>query len=866
MLMWSSRGLATFEIAHKSKTGGADKGGGAVQETRRIDLDGIWKVASYEPAAGDERVYPQLDGLEWIKATVPGAIPYDLIAAGKLTNPLQSKRAAEAAAWVAQGDWIYATTFPFDNQETASSRVYIQLREVDTFADIWMNGVFVGETANMYRVYRFDIGNLPLKPTDNELLIHIKGHYRMVEHMVPEAERKLAIDRDSRGYKSLVRRYQRGFAVSLLNLGTPVISIGIGGSVEIQVCPEIYITDYHLVTTILSDGTAKVRVEADISKDGNEAEEVTAEALLWRDDRQQPEATEAAATTGSQAVVELSVQNPRLWWPRGYGEPNLYNLTISLYRSGAMIHTITERVGLKQVDLVQRLENGRKTFFFRVNRKRVYVRGGNLVPIDALQAKVPKSVYRRMLRLVTNANMNMLRIWGGGLPEHPDFLDLCEEMGIMIWQEYFYHSTTYPDYDTEFMAEAEREAIDVVRYMRNRACLTLLSGGNEQQEGWDKNWWKAIDRFYGEKLINEVGPRVSGLYAPEIPYIPNSPHGGKWSQSPVEGDTHTWGNFYNATKDPQFVTETCWNQQSYSRPETLKEAMGLDVNDFSEPGWYKKWEEVTGLRFISNTLYSEYHDVGSLRDYLHVLEIEHHQADYFALSMLRTRSSSCNGIIYWPLNKPGPLFVFGGIDYLGRPMMPYYAVQKVFSDVLVHVYHDVDDIRIVGSNLTSQVVSGSLRISHVNAKGHLLGRWEVPVSMEPANSIRLFDIEGYYERIIDRTDEMIYVELTVGGQTLSHDALYFCPLSEYNVLACQIDCRVERITEDSWDLELETHGVVKLVDIRADSRILLSENCFSMIPGFTKRVRVTLLEAPLTRETRLTVSALDNPCTVNLVL
>lgn len=823
-----------------------------------LNLGGIWQVAAFKDRSDSPTQCPETTDLDWIEAAVPGSILSDLVAAEQLVNPLENRDAAEAAAWVADSDWLYRRSFAVPAELLAYRHAFLQLRLVDTFAEVWVNGILVGETLNMHRIYRFDLTDAGLRPEGNELLVRMKGHYRMVSSKVEDAKR-LAVGQDTLLYrtKSLIRRYQRGFNTSVLNMGSAVIAIGLEGAVELCFYPEPFIQGYHIATEKVVGGEATVRVDVSLARAGRDGESIEVAAVLSEQGFEHGVAE--ISTTDTAATLYIRVSNAKLWWPRGYGEPHLYDLELKLSYAGEVIQSVTSRVGLRQVELVQNLPNGKKTFYFVLNGRKIYARGGDLAPIDAINAEVPGEAYDRLLDLVVHSNMNMVRIWGGGLPENPYFLDRCDELGIMIWQEYFYHSHPYPDYDPEFLAEAEREAIDVTCYMRNRACLALISGGNEQIEIWDKHWKPDLDRFYGEKLIYEVGPKVAQDYAPEIPYIPNSPFGGKWAQSPVEGDTHTWGDYYNATKDPQFVTETCWIKDSYSRPETLKEFMDLDtdVPEFSQRGWHRLWRERTGLSLISNTLYSEYHDYGSLREYLRVLEIEQHQADYHALSMLRMRSNSCNGIIYWPLNKLGPLFGFGAIDYAQRPLMAYYVIRHLFADVVVHAYRDVEDVRVVASNLGSEPIEADLRLSHLNATGAVLRAWSMPVSVVPGNSTRLFDIESFMASVVDRTDELLQVELVAEGEMLSTDTLYFCPLSEYQVLPGELSAEAERVNASTWDLMLNTSRVLKLIEIEADERILCSENYFTLTPGSTRHVQLKTVGSTAT-PIKVTVSALDS--------
>ena len=177
--------------------------------------------------------------------------------------------------------------------------------------------------------------------------------------------------------------------------------------------------------------------------------------------------------------------DPRLWWPRGYGEQNLYSLTLTLQSGGKTVHEIRRPIGIRTVELVQELPNGRKTFFFKVNGVPVYARGGNLIPIDYLNGCGTTAQNAEMLRLAANANMNTMRLWGGGTLEPQAFFDECDRLGMMVWKDFHMHSDTYPDYDDEWVAEVRRESIEVVKLLRNHPCLTIICGANETQEGWD---------------------------------------------------------------------------------------------------------------------------------------------------------------------------------------------------------------------------------------------------------------------------------------------------------------------------------------------------------------------------------------------
>jgi beta-mannosidase len=798
-------------------------------------------------------------------AAVPGAVHYDLVRAGRLDNPLASRQAAANAAWVADSDWLYRHTFVLQEAVGRDTRPILTFQSLDTFADIWLNGVLVGSSANMFRSCCLAIDPTLLRRGENTLLMHVKAHQRVLADAMPDSAR-IAVGPHSTAHRdrSLIRRYQRSYNTSLLNLGENVIGIGIPGHVSLSLHPSTYIADLCLVTDALETDTAAVRVLARL---GGEVTDATLEVMLYEDGADEASVTALAPLLQGQATCSLSVPNPRLWWPAGYGEPHLYRLEARVWCEGRVAHALLRRVGIKTVALARELPNGRPTFQVRVNGCDVYVRGGNLMPIDAIRGMSTAEDYERMLQLTVNANMNLIRLWGGGLPEDEHFLDRCDALGVMVWQDFLYHSSTYPDYDAGFMAEAEAEAADIIAKMRPHACLAVLCGGNEQQQGWDEWGWKQeMDRFYGERLFNELLPRVCAGLAPEIPYVPNSPHGGVGGQSPVIGDTHTWGNYYNATKDPLFVTETCWIYDSYSRPETLHESMGLDVDALAELGWPRRWRELTGLSLYTKFPFTHYYDIANLQGYLRALEIEQLEADYQSLAYLRFRSPSCNGLVYWPLNKGGPLFGFGCIDYAGRPLMAYYAVQRLFADVALHMYRDAADIRIVAANATKAPVVGVLRIWQVTSSGRVRSYWELPTVIASGNSVRLFDMGGLYDAVIDRGREWVYAEFAVGGAAVASAQLFFCPLAELQIEPCTLTVAAHTLGPGRWRLDVATTAPTPLIEIEADQRVMYSDDYFGLIPGIKKQVFVTALGDAQMKGIHVTLSGWDRSESASVTL
>ena len=808
-----------------------------------LPLSGGWEVAQYPADAADYDA-PELSGLNFIPAEVPGAVQYDLMAAEKLENPYASTQAAFSAAWVAKNDWLYRKSFRLD-EIPETRRWFLNIDGVDTFSEIWLNGEMVGETRNNYRYYQFPLADGLLHPNENLIVIRVKAHHRMIFDKITAAARLGHDSDDVEGLmgKSLIRRYQRSFFTnsSLLNIGTGVLGIGINRPVSLEYFGVSRITDWVLRTLSLENGAA--RCELQVQTDGVDC---GLRAVITNPQTGEDIAVLDGAVKDGALTLPVEITNPELWWPTGYGKPFLYRLRLELLSGGECIHSLEREVGFKTAELVTKLPNGRNTFHFRVNGKRIWARGQNTIPPDYIKVYGTPEEERRMFRLLENAHTNMIRVWGGGMPAGEAFYSACDRLGIMLWADGFLHSNVYPDYDPGFVEEYAGECRELLKCVRRHVSLCVVCGGNEQIEGWEEFGWQGrIDRFYGETLFTQCMPPISAELCPEIPYIINSPHGGADCQSPVVGDAHNWGNYFNSFKDPLFVSETCWSQESYSRPETLEKRMDMQVDDYSGQGWFSRWTKQTSRTRIGRLAYSGWHhdDNPSLRRYLHTLELEQARADYNALRQFRLRSPSNSGVIYWSFNKGGPLFQFGCVDYCGYPMMSYYVVKRLYQSVAAGLFRDGEDICITVSNQSGGMFKGAAELVHLHSDGREIDRIFTDVTMNDGESGKVFASPELYRTVIDRTREVFFLRLRDdSGNIVDEDILFVCPFFEFVQNDTPVKAWLDKLPDEAWELSIETVCVIRQLEIECNHKHLCSDNYFPMIPGEIKKIRVEILE------------------------
>lgn len=792
-----------------------------------------------------------------IPAVVPSSIHYDLMAAEELANPFASNENATAAHWVSATAWRYEMEFPLAADETRAEWA-LEFDGIDTFGEVFVNGHSLGSSRNALRRVVKHIDASFLKEGANTLEVVVRGHNSGVEDSIDEARRRLRHKGEIEGLlgKSLLRRYQRSFfsMSSLLNLGTGVLGIGLNGTVRLRKLSSLKVDGLFVETTRIEQATARVRCLVDL-----EAPSGGDLSIRLTDPETQAVTTLTAAVPAGARVVEVEglIQDAKLWWPVGYGEPNLYRADVRLDDEAGNSAELQSSVGIRTIELRQETETSRPTFQIIANGVPIWVRGTNYVPVDYLKIRGTAEQYARIFALLESGNNNMVRMWGGGATESEAWYGECDRRGILIWQDFYLHSNTYPDYDEAWVEEFRQEAEELIRRVRPHASLAIVCGGNEQREGWEEwHWRETLEGFFGESLVTEVIPEILSRIETGVPYVNNSPHGGLFSQSPVVGDAHVWGNHFNSTKDPLFVTETCWGQESYSRPETLSEVMDLDVDSFVGPDWMTRWTETTSLPVLLRFPYSGYHSVGGLRAYLKDLEIEQAMADYHSLSNFRLRSPSCRGVLYWSFNKGGPLFQFGAIDYQLRPMMSHYVAARLNRAVVVGAYRDISTVRIAVSNARAATVNARVEVQHLDARGNQLGFWESEVSVAPGAPRQVMNLEDMYESVVDRTTESVHVRLIEDDVVLSEDLLIFCPLVEFLPESPQLDHDIRQVAADEWLLTVSTQGVAKMVQIEGGDSIILDQNYFPLVPGRPTEVHIKALDGEAV-PVELAISALD---------
>jgi len=482
----------------------------------------------------------------WMDATVPGDIHIDCQNHGIIADPFFGAN-IDHLIWMEDKEWWYRLDFPAPDRHR-DQRIFLLFEGLDTFATVFLNGREIAKHENMFTPLRLDVTD-ELQTGVNRLAICFSSP-RFSVRMLPSEK----VVGEPPLHRLFVRKAQSCFG---WDIAPRLLTCGIWMPVSLQVVDRLEIAGCSWHTLAADERTASVEVAMDILKHGSLVEQPLLRLHCDGQSIEVPFAVDSPCTT---VVQTLTIPSPQLWWPHNHGTPALISYSLELIAGGKKLDKHNGRFGIRTVQLEQEpLPHGETGFCFRVNGKRIFLKGMNWTPADAITARIDRDRYATLLAMAKEANINALRVWGGGIYEKDDFYDLCDELGILVWQDFMFSCGCYPQ-DESFLRQVQEEAEHVVSRLRSHPCLLVWCGDNECDQlaaGY------GVPDYPANRLSKEILPGVVHRLCPQIPYVPSSPHSPHLADqnSDREGDVHLWehgesfeGDFY-LKRRPKMVTE-----------------------------------------------------------------------------------------------------------------------------------------------------------------------------------------------------------------------------------------------------------------------------------------------------------------------
>ncbi|MFN2516451.1 MAG: glycoside hydrolase family 2 protein, partial [Pyrinomonadaceae bacterium] len=509
----------------------------------------------------------------WHTATVPGCVHTDLLN-NKLINDPFYRDNEKTLQWIGKTDWEYQTTFKVGPALLGRDRVELIFEGLDTYAEVLLNDVSLLAADNMFRTWRVDCKRL-LKAGVNTLRIRFRSPINEVLPIMAKMSYQLPASNDQGEKTSPHTRkapYQFGW-----DWGPRFVTSGIWRPIYIEGWNLARVNDLHILPNQVTTDAAKLTAEIEIIAGDNRSARIIVDNLR---DKRVAASRDVSLVAGSNRLkLDFVIPHPALWWPNGLGAHPLYTFKARLIIGGRLIDQSTARTGVRALKLRQQPDEAGKSFTFEINGVPVFAKGGNWIPADSFPTRITKDKYRQLLSSVRDTNMNMLRVWGGGIYESDDFYDLCDELGILVWQDFMFGCSMYPG-DPAFLENVRQEASDNVTRLRNHPSIVIWVGNNEIETAW-KHWgWKdqlpstLWDDYL--KLFHGVLPEVCASLDPSRPYWPSSPSSNLEDDpdSQKMGDVHYWQVWHAAApfreyekQFPRFMSE--YGFQSFPQIETV---------------------------------------------------------------------------------------------------------------------------------------------------------------------------------------------------------------------------------------------------------------------------------------------------------
>ncbi|MCB0527320.1 MAG: glycoside hydrolase family 2 protein [Saprospiraceae bacterium] len=783
----------------------------------------------------------------WKPAKVPASVHTALLENGMIEDPFYRDN-EEKLQWIEQEDWEFQCNFDVEESILQHKHVELIFQGLDTYAQVYLNDSLILEADNMFLAWEVDVKKW-LKPNGNKLHIYFESPVK-----------KVAQDWKNLGYelpggiRTMTRKAQFHYG---WDWGPRFVGCGILKAPEIRAWDDLLIENIFVTTQSITKEKAKMVARFRYRSDFAGAMTIATqfEKIKSIEDRN----FQAGVHEDS---VTWEVNDPQLWWCNGLGKPNLYDFTVSFKRGVTTIEKVDVRTGIRTIELVTSKDAAGESFYFKLNGVPVFAKGANYIPQDIFQDRVSPAQYKDLLDDAVASNMNMLRVWGGGIYEDDLFYQLCDARGIMVWQDFMYACAMYPG-NGKFLKSCALEAFQQIERLRQHPCMALWCGNNENNEAWHNWGWQMqfneaqreqVWRDY-QLLFNDLLPTYVANYGGGIAYWESSPRYGRANpKSNTEGDSHYWGVWHDEEpfetfnkKVPRFMSE--YGFQSFPEWRTIQRFTRPDERLLDSKVMLSHQKHPRGNALIAEYMKRDYRLPKSFEDFVYVSQLLQAEGMRTAVEAHRRNKPYCMGTLYWQLNDVWPVASWSGRDYFGHWKAMQYYMRDAFKPVAALPVVEDDILKIYGVSDLPEAVKVTVRVRAFSLDGKSLSdNTQLDTSIEPDSSRMIW--QGYLKSVLDRNkEESSVVEITLKngeGATLSRRLFYLAPPRKLHLPKTRIHMKVEQVNE-GYRISLESDRLAKNVMLSADADGFFSDNYFDMLPGERKTVLFR------------TNSVLDNP-------
>lgn len=779
---------------------------------KTLDLSGRWNLKSKRSGAA-------------VPAQAPGDNHSALLAAGRIPDPYWADNEL-AVQWVGREDWTYSRQFQVPPAFLDEKSIFLNCESLDTAAAVFINNRRVASTLNMFVRRRFEVRKF-LRAGLNDIRVEFASPAkaaaavaRKLPYPVPPAEPL---------HRNLLRKVQ---CHAGWDWGPCLMVSGIAGPIYLGATSEgrieyVAATQKHARNKV----EVEVAVEVEAPADGTSVLDIT----LGGQNVSQPVRLRQGSNT---LLGRVTVANPRLWWPNGHGAQPLYDLTVRVAGD-----EVRKRIGLRTLEVVSREDREGLSMTFRVNGVDIFCKGANWIPADALPQRQTRAVLDDLLSSAALANMNMLRVWGGGRYESDDFYDLCDEKGLLIWQDFMFSCALYPA-TPGFLELVRQEARHQVKRLRDHACLAIWCGNNENVGAlnWFEESRKNRDRYLldYDRLNEGVLGSAVDEFDPGRVFWPSSPCGGRGDYSDCwhsdkRGDMHFWSVWHESksfdafyTVKPRFCSE--FGYQSFPSTDAISAYAPRDQFNVTAPVMEFHQRNTGGNSRIIEMFSRYFRTPEGFANFVYLSQVQQALAMKTAVEYWRSLRPHCMGTLYWQLNDTWPVCSWASLEYGGKWKLLHYMARRFYAPVLVTARPAANgQVEIWAVNDRPVPFRGTLTLSVIEFGGRAARRERIKVRL-PAASARLIKRFKIADLAPAPESSFLSMALSAGRETFRNEH-FFQVYKKCNLAPARIATRVKQDGRN-FSVTVSADKPAFYVSLSAAGiRGEFDDNCFTLLPG-----------------------------------
>jgi beta-mannosidase len=810
-----------------------------------LNLTGKWQFRQYPTAARRMR---DLDDSEWCDCTVPNSIFINLVETGKIDRgDLEAN--PENYYWVSDTPWVYRKAFDVPEESLAADKIELVCDGLDTIASVWLNEKLLGRTDNMFIQHRFDVTKY-IKAASNQLLIRFEPAAphakRLMDRYTPFSE-KLFLN----PYRAYIRKAQYQFGWDWC---PAMPGCGIWRPVRIETITKARLANVNISTIHCNESTADIRVAVTLERTARhkfhfELEIYDTDGTVVRHLKFEPHGE------GSSAVVHID--NPKLWFPAGYGQPNLYQARVNLFADGQIVDTSQCHFGIRTVKLNQAADRTGRKFEFEINGCKIYAKGADWIPATLFAGSLTADDYDRLLHAAAAANINMLRVWGGGYYEDDCFYELCDRLGIMVWQDFMFACCYYPE-RRWFLDKIAIEARSVTERLYNHPSLVLFCGNNEIDWIHHQSGGGSGRRMHGKTIWHKLLPEIVNDLDTLRTYIPTTPFSvTEDPNDPNSGTMHNWFvwsghqpiNSYltDPALVPRFVAE--FGFQSLPCLDTVKKFCSAEHLRLASDGVEKHNYQVDGCGRLYRYVGDIFGRVCNLEQFIYLSQLTQARAIKTYVEFLRANCRRNSGVLFWQFNDCCPAISWSAVDYITKPKALYYYARRFFRPVLLAVVPDFGSDRpvlsygpsslsVVAVNDTERPVTGKILAQLFDLHGNILDKVDLPLAVGPFTASQPVHLPKALTNPQNPERNVLYLKLQTHETILAENLYSYLPDKYIDWPRPSITNETTQIGPDELLLTFHSDVFIRDLRINVPGATALSDNFLSLLPDTNRQIEI----------------------------